>query len=127
MKELSQAFGARTASRLWRTYGALGRDLAAGAGQNSELGQKVGPSSDLIVGELIHAIEREHAQSLIDLLQRRTMAGVRADLGRRTAPQAADWLVRLGFWDKARASEETEAYRRFLRRYAVPGPQEGLA
>jgi hypothetical protein len=48
------------------------------------------------------------------------MAGLQSDSGLESAPQAADWLVRLGIWDKARAAEEVTAYRRFARRFAVP-------
>jgi glycerol-3-phosphate dehydrogenase len=60
------------------------------------------------------------AATLGDLLLRRTMAGLGADLGLPQAPLAADWLVRLGIWDKARAAAELAAYRASLQRYAVP-------
>ena len=65
-------------------------------------------------------IDNEHARTLVDLLQRRTMAGLAPDFGKRSAPLAADWLVRLGIWDKARAAEEVTAYQQFARRHAVP-------
>lgn len=52
------------------------------------------------------------------------MFGLRSDFGKLSAPLAADWLVRLRLWDKARAAEEVAAYRRFARRHAVPVPQE---
>ena len=123
-EELGASFGDATATRLWRTYGGTSSRLLHDVGENPELGQRLGPNSDLIVGELMHAIEREHARTLIDLLLRRTMVGLRADLGRESAPLAADWLVRLGVWDKARAGEEVAAYRRYSRRYAVPVPFE---
>jgi hypothetical protein len=48
------------------------------------------------------------------------MAGLAADLGRRDAKPAADWLVRLGFWDTERAAAELTAYGEFIRRFAVP-------
>jgi glycerol-3-phosphate dehydrogenase len=118
--DLGQSFGSATATRLWHTYGSASMRLQQSAAADSELGNQVGPDCDCLVAELVHAIEREHAQTLEDILQRRTMAGLQADFGRRSAPLAADWLIRLGFWDKARAAEEVAAYRRFARRFAVP-------
>ena len=123
LDDLSEVFGDATAIRLWRTYGGMARELGERARESADLGQRVGPNSDLIVGELLHAIEREHAGSLADLLLRRTMVGLGKDLGRTAAPLAADWLVRLGIWDEAGAAEEVEAYRQCIRRYAVPSPQ----
>lgn len=122
--ELGAAFGAATATRLWRTYGGTSRKLIQESRERPELGQRLGPDSDLIVGELVHAIETEHARTLIDVLQRRTMQGLGCDFGKSSAPLAADWLVRLRLWDKARAGDEVAAYRRFSRRYAVPLPKE---
>jgi glycerol-3-phosphate dehydrogenase len=119
-EELSGSFGTATATRLWQTYGGLSRALQRRVREDPELGRRLDERSDLIVGELVQAIETEHARSLVDLLQRRTMIGLQADFGKRTAPLAADWLVRLGVWDKTRAEEEVTAYRDFSRRYAVP-------
>jgi glycerol-3-phosphate dehydrogenase len=118
--DLEQSFGPTTATRLWHTYGGASIRLQTAVVEDSELGTRLGHDCDFLVAELVHAIEREHALTLEDILQRRTMAGLQPDFGRRSAPLAADWLVRLGFWDKARAAEELTAYRRFARRFAVP-------
>ena len=105
---------------MWQTYGAASSKLLQDVRENEELGQTLGPDCELIVGELVHALEAEHGRTLIDVLQRRTMFGLRSDFGKLSAPLAADWLVRLGVWDRARAGEEVAAYRRFSRRHAAP-------
>ena len=120
LEDLSQSFGSETAIRLWQVYGAASQELADSVREDAELGQKLGPQCDLLVGELVRALEKEHARTLIDVLQRRTMAGLQSDFGQQSAPLAADWLVRLGIWDRTRAAEEVEAYRYFARRHAVP-------
>jgi glycerol-3-phosphate dehydrogenase len=120
LADASRAVGPSTADRWWRTYGGASRALLVRAGESPELGQRIGPASDLVVAELVHALEVERARTLIDLLRRRTMAGLAADLGRRDAKPAADWLVRLGFWDTERAAAELTAYGEFIRRFAVP-------
>jgi glycerol-3-phosphate dehydrogenase len=119
LAELGARFGEQTAHRLWRTYGGLSRDLIADRHQ-ADLGQRIGPGAELIVGELVRAVAEEGAKTLIDVLLRRTMVGLGADLGRHQAPLAADWLVRLGIWDKTKAAEEIAAYSNRLRRYTVP-------
>jgi glycerol-3-phosphate dehydrogenase len=82
-----------------------------------ELGMAVGPDRAVFVGELVEGLEREWAISLVDLLQRRTMCGLGAGFGIETAPAAAEWLVRLGLWDKHRGQAELAAYRDHARRF----------
>jgi glycerol-3-phosphate dehydrogenase len=118
--ELERGFSRTAAQRLWQVYGGAARRLLDRARQSPELRQTLGPGCELRVAELVHALEHERAVTLIDVLQRRTMTGLDATLGRDAAPLAADWLVRLGLWDKARAADELAAYRTHLRRYAVP-------
>jgi len=122
LTELESTVGQATAARLWRTYGGFSESVLRRVEGDGELGRRVGPASDLLVAELVHAIENEHARTLVDLLQRRTMVGLGADFGSDSAAPAADWLVRLGLWDTVRAARELEAYGRFARHHAVPPP-----
>jgi glycerol-3-phosphate dehydrogenase len=65
-------------------------------------------------------LEEEWATSLADVLLRRCMAGLEADRGLKVAPAAAEWLVRLGIWDKTRAEQELSEYRGHVRRFEPP-------
>ena len=114
---LGARFGDATALRLWQTYGASADQMLNAATQDAELAQRAGPGSPLLVAELAHAFQHEAAGSLTDCLQRRCMLGLAADFGRKLAPVAADWLVRIGIRDKAQAAEELAAYRSFARRF----------
>jgi glycerol-3-phosphate dehydrogenase len=116
--ELGAKLGAAQADRLWRIYGAQARAIAARA--RAELSMVVGPSSKVLVAELVHALEEEWATSLADVLLRRCMAGLEADRGLKVAPAAAEWLVRLGIWDKTRAEQELSEYRGHVRRFEPP-------
>jgi glycerol-3-phosphate dehydrogenase len=120
LEECSRALGDVIGERLWRTYGARTRKILARIDEARELGQTIGADSGYLVAEVVVAIEDEWAQSLDDILLRRTMAGLEADGGRRSAPLVADWLVRLGYWNKTRAAEELAAYRATRRRFRVP-------
>ena len=107
--ELRARFGERQAQRLLRVYG----KSAAGVGElaaRPELTERLG-GSDVLTAELVHALTKEWAVTLEDLLQRRCMAGLDADFGLHAAPAAAAALTRLGIWDSARAEHELAAYR----------------
>ena len=121
LADAGRVVGEATAARWWQVYGGASRALLARIGDAPELGQRIGPDSDIVVAELVHAVEAEHARTLADILRRRTMAGLAADLGRRDASLAAGWLARLTIWDSARVAAELAAYRESLRRFAVPG------
>ena len=121
LADAGRVVGQATAARWWQTYGGTSRALLARIGDAPELGRRIGPGSDLVIAELVHALEAEQARTLGDLLRRRTMAGLAADLGRRDAALAADCLVRLAIWSQEQAAAELAAYRESLRRFAVPG------
>ncbi len=106
---LRARFGERCAERLWRIYGSAAERILADA-REPELARPVADGSDVIVAELYHGIEREHALTLRDLLFRRTMAGLDADRALGIAGHSADRLVRIGLWDDDRAVEELRAY-----------------
>jgi glycerol-3-phosphate dehydrogenase len=110
MTHLTARVGPAQAERLWRIYGgrsAMLADLLDGA---PELGIPLGQSG-VMTAELVYALEHEWAVSLIDLMQRRCMAGLDADFGLGAARAAADSLARLGIWDPARAEREVSEYR----------------
>jgi glycerol-3-phosphate dehydrogenase len=120
LADLRGRFGYAQAQRMLRTYGKSAADVAALAAR-PELAGQLG-RSDVLTAELVHALTREWAVTLEDLLQRRCMAGLDADFGLRAAPAAAAALTRLGIWDSARAAHELAAYHELAARHgAVPG------
>jgi glycerol-3-phosphate dehydrogenase len=64
-------------------------------------------------------LEAEHAVTLIEILQRRCMAGLSTDFGLMAAQNATDWLTRLTIWDPARAEQELADYRNYAVRFRV--------
>ena len=120
LKGLAARLGAAQAQRLWRIYGTTAEEINARIARAPELAREVCPHSHAMVAELIHAIEAEWAVSLIDVLQRRCMAGLSRDLGFAAADAAGEWLKRLAVWDAARAEQEIETYRAYAARFRVP-------
>jgi glycerol-3-phosphate dehydrogenase len=117
---LGSELGAEQAARLWRIYGAKAAAIAALAQSSKDLATALGPAGSPLVAELVYAVREEWASSLADIFLRRCMAGLDADRGLDAAPAAADWLARLGVWDKSRAEEELESYRALVRRFDRP-------
>jgi glycerol-3-phosphate dehydrogenase len=122
LADLRGRFGDRQAQRLLRIYGKAAADVAALA-TRPELAGKLG-DSDVLPAELVHALTREWAVTLADVLQRRCMAGLDADFGLRAASAAAEALTRLGVWDAARAAHELEAYGELAARHRAHGGAE---
>jgi glycerol-3-phosphate dehydrogenase len=117
---LGAELGAGQAARLWRIYGAQAAAIASLARSAKELAEVVGPGERPLVAELVHAVREEWAGTLADILLRRCMQGLAADRGLDSAQAAADWLVRLGLWEKSRGDHEVESYRALVRRFEGP-------
>ena len=116
---LAARFGATLAHRLLDVYGARAGEIATLTEQKAELGERLGRGGTLLAAELVHGLEHEWAQTLADLLLRRTMVGLDADFGLDVARDAADCLERLGVWSRSRVAVELEGYAAEARRAHV--------
>jgi glycerol-3-phosphate dehydrogenase len=98
--------------RLANVYGSRGRDVAAYAARDRELAARICPERDVIYAEVAHAVERELAVCLEDVLVRRTPIALTADdQGLGAAERVADLMGGLLGWDEARRQKEIEGYR----------------
>jgi glycerol-3-phosphate dehydrogenase len=120
LADIGATLNSAQAARLWGIYGAAARRIAELAASEPDLATTLGVGETL-VAELVYAREVEWAVTLDDILQRRCMAGLKADFGLGAAEPAARWLARLGVWDSARAESELADYRaRAARQRALP-------
>jgi len=112
-----EGLASSTASRLVHRYGTEAPAVARLATSEPALGRPVAQGGSALRAELVHAVEREMALTLCDLLVRRTHAFYETpghavddalDLARLVAPQ-------LG-WDGARCMAEADAYRAHVAR-----------
>jgi glycerol-3-phosphate dehydrogenase len=113
-------FPAATNDRLLRLYGVRARELVASARDNPELGQPLTPESAAIVAEVPFAIMQEHAQTLEDILLRRTMLGYGADMGLPEAAATSEAAQRLGIWSAKEVERQLASYRAAIVRFQVP-------
>lgn len=81
----------------------------------------------IIGAEVLYAFRHELAQTLSDVLLRRSMVGYGPRVGLDADRAAAEGAVRHLGWDWERAEREVADYRRYIQRYrprflsAVPG------
>jgi glycerol-3-phosphate dehydrogenase len=116
---LAAELGVAQAQRLVRTYGSAAADVLARVRDDHELGMVIAPGSHVLVAELQRAFALEWATNLVDVMQRRCMAGLGADFGLDSIDAAATWLVRLGITDSEGASEQAAQYRSWARRFVA--------
>ncbi|HEV2528353.1 MAG TPA: glycerol-3-phosphate dehydrogenase/oxidase [Thermomicrobiales bacterium] len=107
---------AATARHLVRTYGTRAANIARLARDEPELGQPIG-SGDAIAAEIVFAVREEGAQSLADVLLRRTMLAYQADNAVGADETAARIAGPALGWDAERQQSEVAGYRSSIERY----------
>ncbi|MGI8594572.1 MAG: glycerol-3-phosphate dehydrogenase C-terminal domain-containing protein, partial [Solirubrobacteraceae bacterium] len=113
-----------TAERLLRIYGVRATAVVAIAEGDDALGAPLEGAPGSLAAEVVHAVRHEGAQTLADVLLRRTMVGLGPTAGigpDRAAARVAQSHLR---WDETRAAREVEDFRRYMRRYRPRGLAE---
>jgi glycerol-3-phosphate dehydrogenase len=101
------------AERLVRAHGAAWRDVWALAARDARLAARIVPALPYVGAELVHAVTRELACTLADLLVRRTpIAFETRDAGRAAARGAAALVAPLLGWDEAATAHALADYDR---------------
>ena len=116
-----------TIDRLVDIYGSRAADILDFARSDQALLQTLGNTSDAIGAELVFTWQHEFARTLIDVLLRRTMIGLDANLGSAVVERAADILAGHLKWDRSRRDGEVDAYRRYMERFAIPAAMQNPA
>jgi glycerol-3-phosphate dehydrogenase len=99
------------ATRLANVYGVRAHDVVAYLQKEPKLADRVSPDRDVIMAEIAHAVERELAVTVEDVLVRRTSLALTAsDQAIGAAERVADLMgARLG-WDAATKQRNLDQY-----------------
>ena len=99
------------ARHLADTYGMRGVDIAARVAAHPELGARLVEGRPEILAQVDHAVERELALRLVDVMVRRTQLFYRDhDQGLGAAERIAAHMARLLGWDQLRIARELATY-----------------
>lgn len=112
----------RVARRLVRYYGTGARDVWALTRDDATLAREVHPASGLTGAELVHAVDREHAVTLADVLARRTLTAFEPGHGRDSLDDIVALLAGHLGWDADRVAAEVAGYLDWLSHLAIPDP-----
>jgi glycerol-3-phosphate dehydrogenase len=119
------------AERLLRLYGTRAPDVLELAGDDPSLRMPLSPSATvetgLIGAEVLYAFRHELAQTLSDVLLRRTMVGLGPKVGLDVDEAASQVAVKHLGWDDERAQGEVQDFRGFIKRFRPKALTEELA
>ncbi len=99
-------------AHLERVYGSRSRDVRGLVTQDPSLARPLCPHHHGIAAEIVHAVTREWAVTLGDVLLRRTLLGLAACQALDCIDAVAEQMGRLLGWDDERRSAEVAAYCR---------------
>jgi glycerol-3-phosphate dehydrogenase len=100
-----------TADRLLRIYGTRAAEALDFADGSPELREPFDPDSGAIGAEVVFSLRTEMAETLADVVQRRTLVGYGAHAGLDAVDAAAEIAVRHAGWSDERAAREADAFR----------------
>jgi glycerol-3-phosphate dehydrogenase len=98
-------------SDLWALYGTRAADVLALASNDPALGAPLCPHHRGVAAEVVHAVAHEWAQTLGDVLLRRTTLGLTACQGLDCIDAIAERMGGLLGWDEPRRRAEIVRYR----------------
>jgi glycerol-3-phosphate dehydrogenase len=123
MEEFAASFaatsglGAGTSARLVRVYGTRAEEIAQIAASDESLAHRIADEPGTVGAEVLYAVRHEAAETLTDILMRRTMIGLGPSVGIGPDREAADIAMRWLGWDAERAEREVDAFRAYIERY----------
>ncbi|WP_119071340.1 glycerol-3-phosphate dehydrogenase/oxidase [Rubrobacter indicoceani] len=116
--------GAGVSDRLLDLYGSRARNVAERFSDGA-MRRVLDGESGLTAAEVAFVMEEEFAESLTDILARRTMIGIGPTLSDGTIERVAGIAADHGGWSDGRKKREVEAYLTRLRRFRIPEENAG--
>jgi glycerol-3-phosphate dehydrogenase len=98
------------ADRLLRIYGTRAAEALDFADGSPDLREPFDPDSGAIGAEVVFSLRTEMAETLADVVQRRTLVGYGAHAGLEAVDAAAEIAVRHAGWTDERAAREVAAF-----------------
>lgn len=114
-----EALSAEGRERLLGIYGGRAREIADLAGSDPALGRTLDDAQRVPAAEIAFCIRREFARNLVDIMHRRTMLGLAADLGRSAAAAVAAVAASELGWDERLKAQQLRALDAYNARLTV--------
>lgn len=122
---MNSPFASKTTDRLLRIYGSRAQEIAQLATTDTSLNRVIDQESGGIAAEVLFAIKYEFAQTLSDVLVRRTLWAFNSRGGLDVAEDAAATCASLLGWSAERVNEELSTFRaEMMKKHHVRLPAE---
>jgi glycerol-3-phosphate dehydrogenase len=105
---------------LFGIYGARAIAVLQLIDETPELAKLITPGQPSILAQIVFAARSEYAETLIDILHRRTMLAMQTDYGFSILPIVVNLLKHHCDWDTARADRAIAVYKQFMRDNCIP-------
>jgi glycerol-3-phosphate dehydrogenase len=110
-------FSEEAARRLLHVYGTRSRKVEEIVKQDPKLMEPFSPDTGALAAEIVLAFKEELAETLADLLLRRTMVGLGPSAGLDADQNAARVAQEHLGWDSQRVEDEVTSYRSYIERF----------
>ncbi|MBE9031323.1 glycerol-3-phosphate dehydrogenase/oxidase [filamentous cyanobacterium LEGE 11480] len=105
---------------LFGLYGARATEILQLVDQSPELAERIDPNQPSIRAQIVFAVQSEYAETILDIIHRRTMLAMSTDYGYPILPLLKQTLNRYCGWDQARCDRAAEQYQQFMRENCIP-------
>lgn len=112
-------FNSTIRERLLRIYGSRASELAHLAERDEILSKPFNKAANVLAAEIVFAFEQELAKTLADCFLRRTMAGLKGDLGLGDVEAASELGMQFLGWSESRVKREVENYRDQVKKFKL--------
>ncbi len=112
--------GMDTIDYLFGIYGSRAIAVLQLIDETPELAKLITPGQPSILAQIVFAARSEYAETLIDILHRRTMLAMQTDYGFSILPIVVNCLKQHCGWDAAWADRAIAVYKQFMRDNCIP-------
>ncbi len=120
IKQYRDRLDLSTIDHLFGIYGARAIALLELIDECPELAKCLTPDQPSILAQIVFAVRSEYAETLVDILHRRTMLAMQTDYGLGILPVVTAVLQAHCGWDAARCDREVTTYKQFMRDHCIP-------
>ena len=98
-------------------YGTRAAGVAAIAAADPAMAEVIDEETGAVAAEVVFAVREEMAASLADVVARRSMLGLSADLGVGALDAVGSIAEKYAGWSAERVSDDRAAYLRYITRF----------
>ena len=126
INEYSPNLSIATIDHLFSIYGARALEVLALTKDNLELCQSISPNLPDIKAQIVYAVESEFAETITDILRRRTTLSMNGNYGMDLLPTVSQTLQKHCGWTKDRCDRAVDEYRFYMEHNCIPDFQKAL-